>query len=72
MRTRPVQRLLILGWDAADWQIIDPLLARGQMPNLAALIAAGTRANLRTMEPKLRRYCGQPSPPVRLPTSTAS
>ncbi len=53
MRTRPVQRLLILGWDAADWQIIDPLLARGQMPNLAALIAAGTRANLRTMEPKL-------------------
>lgn len=53
MLTRPVQRLLILGWDAADWQIIDPLIARGQMPNLAALIAAGTRANLRTMEPKL-------------------
>ena len=53
MHTRPVQRLLILGWDAADWQIIDPMLARGQMPNLAALIAAGTRANLRTMEPKL-------------------
>jgi hypothetical protein len=28
----PAQRLLILGWDAADWQVIDPLLARGQMP----------------------------------------
>jgi len=53
MHTRPVQRLLILGWGAADWQNIDPLIARGQMPNLAALIAAGTRANLRTMEPKL-------------------
>ena len=53
MSGRPVQRLLILGWDAADWQIIDPLLASGQMPNLAALVAGGTRANLLTMEPKL-------------------
>ena len=52
MSTRPVQRLLILGWDAADWQIIDPLLASGQMPNLAALVAGGTRANLLTMEPQ--------------------
>ena len=49
----PAQRLLILGWDAADWQVIDPLLARGQMPNLARLVAVGTRADLRTLEPKL-------------------
>ena len=53
MPDRPAQRLLILGWDAADWQVIDPLLARGQMPNLAALLARGTRADLRTLEPKL-------------------
>jgi len=53
MLARPAQRLLILGWDAADWQVIDPLLARGQMPNLARLLAAGTRADLRTLEPKL-------------------
>ena len=50
---RPAKRLLILGWDAADWQVIDPLLARGRMPNLARLVAAGTRADLRTLEPKL-------------------
>lgn len=53
MPARPAHRLLILGWDAADWQVIDPLLARGQMPNLAALLARGTRADLRTLEPKL-------------------
>lgn len=53
MPARPASRLLILGWDAADWQVIDPLLARGQMPNLAKLLAAGTRADLRTLEPKL-------------------
>ena len=50
---RPAKRLLILGWDAADWQVIEPLLARGRMPNLARLVAAGTRADLRTLEPKL-------------------
>jgi tetratricopeptide (TPR) repeat protein len=53
MTSRPVQRLLILGWDAADWQVIDPLMSRGRMPNLARLVAAGTRADLRTLEPKL-------------------
>ena len=50
---RTAERLLILGWDAADWQVIDPLLALGRMPNLARLIAQGTRADLRTLEPKL-------------------
>ncbi len=50
---RSAERLLLLGWDAADWQVIDPLLARGQMPNLARLLAQGTRADLRTLEPKL-------------------
>lgn len=53
MPDRPVTRLLILGWDAADWRVIDPLLAKGHMPNLARLLASGTRADLRTMEPKL-------------------
>ena len=53
MSSRPAQRLLVLGWDAADWQAIDPLLARGQMPNLARLLAAGVRADLRTLEPRL-------------------
>jgi tetratricopeptide (TPR) repeat protein len=43
----------LLGWDAADWQMIDPLLAQGLMPNLARLLANGTRAELRTLEPKL-------------------
>jgi hypothetical protein len=53
MPGQPATRLLILGWDAADWQVIDPLLARGHMPNLAKLLAAGTRADLRTLDPKL-------------------
>jgi|HubBroStandDraft_1064217.scaffolds.fasta_scaffold01836_3 predicted AlkP superfamily phosphohydrolase/phosphomutase/tetratricopeptide (TPR) repeat protein len=47
------QRLLLVGWDAADWQMIDPLVARGEMPHLANLIANGVRGNLATIYPPL-------------------
>jgi len=47
------QRLLIVGWDAADWILIDRLFAQGRMPNLRRLVDAGARADLSTLEPKL-------------------
>ena len=53
MERRLAKRLLVVGWDAADWQLIDPLLARGAMPTLARLIAGGVRSDLSTLEPKL-------------------
>jgi len=49
--TKP--RLMLLGWDAADWKVIQPLLDAGQMPNLARLIAGGVRGNLATIYPPL-------------------
>src|SRR5205807_824787 len=48
-----MSRLLVVGWDAADWKIIDPLLARGEMPVLANLIANGARGNIATIYPPL-------------------
>ena len=48
-----MSRLLLVGWDAADWKVIDPLLARGEMPHLAALIGGGVRGNLATIYPPL-------------------
>ena len=50
---KQTQRVLIIGWDAADWMMIDPLIANGKMPNLEKLISNGVRANLGTLEPKL-------------------
>ena len=50
---RLAKRLMILGWDAADWIILDKLFAQGRMPNLQKLIANGVRADLKTLEPKL-------------------
>ncbi len=46
-------RLLLVGWDAADWKVIDPLLKRGEMPNLARVTAQGVRGNLATNYPAL-------------------
>lgn len=51
--TRLAKRLLIIGWDAADWVILEQLFALGRMPNLQKLIASGIRADLKTLEPKL-------------------
>lgn len=53
MPSTPAQRLLIIGWDAADWILIDRLFAAGKMPVLKGLVEAGTRADLGTLEPKL-------------------
>lgn len=53
MPARNAQRLLIVGRDAADWLIIDRLLAAGRMPILRRLVDAGARADLGTLEPKL-------------------
>ena len=41
--TRLARRVLLLGWDGADWDVIDPLVAAGRMPHLAKLISAGMR-----------------------------
>ena len=46
-------RVLLLGWDAADWKVIRPLLAAGQMPNMAGLMARGVHGNHATIYPAL-------------------
>jgi tetratricopeptide (TPR) repeat protein len=46
-------RVLLIGWDSADWRILDPLLATGRLPTLASLVQHGCRANLATVTPVL-------------------
>ncbi|MBS0660305.1 MAG: alkaline phosphatase family protein [Verrucomicrobia bacterium] len=45
------RRLLLIGWDAADWQVIEPLLEAGALPNLQRLIEGGVMGNLATLYP---------------------
>ena len=47
------QRLLLVGWDSADWKIIHPLLDAGGLPGVARLVESGVSGNLATLEPQL-------------------
>ncbi len=40
------RRLMLIGIDGGRWETIDPLLAAGRMPHLAALVARGRRGVL--------------------------
>jgi predicted AlkP superfamily phosphohydrolase/phosphomutase/Flp pilus assembly protein TadD len=46
-------RLLIVGWDAADWKVIKPLMHAGEMPHLAKLVAEGVAGDITTLQPIL-------------------
>jgi tetratricopeptide (TPR) repeat protein/arylsulfatase A-like enzyme len=45
--------VLLIGWDAADWKVITPLIDAGKMPNLARLIEEGICGNIATLQPVL-------------------
>lgn len=46
-------RVLLIGWDAADWKLIRPLLQAGEMPHLARLLREGVSGNIATLYPVL-------------------
>ncbi len=47
------RKVLLVGWDAADWEHITPLLEEGLMPTLDSLINRGVMGNLATLQPIL-------------------
>lgn len=54
MGTQPwVKKVLLIGWDAADWKVISPLIDAGKMPHLARFVREGVMGNLATLYPVL-------------------
>ncbi|MBU1419499.1 MAG: alkaline phosphatase family protein [Proteobacteria bacterium] len=47
------KKALLIGWDAADWKVIHPLLDSGRMPHLHSLIKNGVMGNLVSLRPEL-------------------
>ncbi len=45
------KKVLVIGWDAADWKVIRPLIAEGKMPALKKMMDEGSHGNLATLEP---------------------
>lgn len=52
-RPRSGERLLVVGVDGADWDHLEVLLARGELPHFAELRARGAWGSLQTFEPTL-------------------
>jgi predicted AlkP superfamily phosphohydrolase/phosphomutase/TolA-binding protein len=46
-------KMLLIGWDSADWKVINPLLESGQLPVLESLINSGAMGNMATLDPPL-------------------
>ena len=53
MDSRITKKVLLIGWDGADWQHINPLLDQGLLPGLESLINRGVMGNLATLHPVL-------------------
>src|SRR6185295_12516847 len=47
------RKVLLVGWDGADWLIIEPLLRAGRMPNLQRLMQRGAHGELLSIKPVL-------------------
>ena len=47
------KKLLLVGWDAADWKIIHPLMDAGHMPTTRRLVETGVMGNMATLSPVL-------------------
>jgi len=52
-RVHDDKKILLVGWDAADWKFINPLLDSGLLPNLSNLVDSGVIANLASLKPCL-------------------
>ena len=46
-------KTLVIGWDAADWKFLSPLMDQGLMPNLKKLVEGGVSGKLSTIDPPL-------------------
>lgn len=47
----PKRRVLVIGWDAADWKVLGPMMEAGRMPALSRLVAGGVTGNLASLQP---------------------
>jgi predicted AlkP superfamily phosphohydrolase/phosphomutase/tetratricopeptide (TPR) repeat protein len=46
-------KVLVIGWDAAEWKVIDKLIDGGYMPTFKKFLQEGTRGRLATLDPPL-------------------
>jgi len=53
MAKKLASKILVIGWDAAEWSVIEPLIQQGKMPALQKLMSEGVYGRLKTLDPPL-------------------
>jgi predicted AlkP superfamily phosphohydrolase/phosphomutase/tetratricopeptide (TPR) repeat protein len=53
MTNNKKNKILVIGWDAADWNVINPLIKQGKMPTLQKLMEGGSYGRIQTLDPPL-------------------
>ncbi len=53
MSKRKANKVLLIGWDAADWKVINKLIDEGKMPTMSKFVNEGVMGNLATLDPPL-------------------
>lgn len=48
---RTAKKILLVGWDSADWKMINRLIDEGKMPTMKYLVENGTMGNMATLDP---------------------
>ena len=48
-KVRP--KVILVGWDGADWTLLDRLMKEGRLPNLSAIVAKGRSWELESFQP---------------------
>src|SRR6516225_4192294 len=66
-KVQPKPRVVVFGINGAEWDIIKPLLLRGEMPNLARVIERGVSGKMRIISapncPKIYSIFETSTPP---------
>ena len=47
------RRVVLVGWDSADWRVITPLLDAGHLPHLERIVNGGVVGDLHTVSPTI-------------------
>ncbi|MDW7679000.1 MAG: alkaline phosphatase family protein [bacterium] len=50
MQNSAIRRIVVVGLDGATWDIIDPMIKQGLLPNFQKIIQQGVRGNLRSLK----------------------
>lgn len=53
MAKERTKKVLVIGWDAADWKVIEPLMQQGKMPALKKFMEEGVYGRIQTLDPPL-------------------